>query len=272
MVVRILYGLFLFSTGIMTLHTATKGIGGDVTDPAIKFLNAARDTGYLLHLIGIFKIITGLLLLIPRTAPLATLVALPYSFNMLLWVSFVARGGFILGLTDFLINLYLLCCYCEFYKPIFRKEKSGPSFASIENDIPIQSYTNVEGMKIISPTLNINQKATEEIIEDVVKKLEGKEDPFVILEQATMTYMQVFWTEAGYSIEYQEGDIFHHYRLKELLSQEKTILAMKSYLKGHPYRITRLDFERMRIATTSYRIGHIIGSIFDNIIKALKGK
>jgi len=118
--IRIIYGLFLFGTGFMTLGAAIAGIEGDPTNPAIIFLNAVRDTGYLFHWVGIFKIIAGSLILIPRTAHLGVMIACPYSFNILLWVTFVARQWFFLGVADFMANAYLVYAFFNRYKPLFR--------------------------------------------------------------------------------------------------------------------------------------------------------
>ena len=120
-IIRSIYGLFLLSTGIMTLVGAIHGIpiGDGVPSPAMVFLRAALDTGYLWHWVGIFKIIVGIFLLIPKSAPMGVIMTCGYSVNILLWVVLVANEWLLLGMMDFLANAYLVYSYSDFYKPIF---------------------------------------------------------------------------------------------------------------------------------------------------------
>jgi hypothetical protein len=80
---RLLYAVFLIGTGIMTigLHFSSPEWP---QSPAGEFLVAAGKTGYLVGWVGIFKTLTGVLMLIPRTEKLAYLMALPYAVNILL--------------------------------------------------------------------------------------------------------------------------------------------------------------------------------------------
>ena len=69
-------------------------------------------------------------------------------------------------------------------------------------------------MKLIIPTLNREVDATPEIIAEMIPVLEGKDDPFAILEQSDLTYIQTLWTPNEYDIEYQEQNLMHHYKIK----------------------------------------------------------
>lgn len=127
-------------------------------------------------------------------------------------------------------------------------------------------------MKIICPTLEREEIATAENIAEIVKLIENKEDPFVILEKDEMTYLQTLWTPEGYGLEYQEGNILEHYWLSELASQEDVIWALQSYLKGEPNWKTKFKLEKKEIATPSYKIGHKIGYFFGKLSRFLSGK
>ncbi len=121
-IIRNVYGLFLLSTGIMTFVGALRGLqlpGEGPQPPAYVFLQAVIQTGYLFHWVGIFKIIVGVLLLIPRTAPLGIIMTCGYSVNILLWVVFVAQMWLPLGVADFLASMFLVYAYFDYYKPIF---------------------------------------------------------------------------------------------------------------------------------------------------------
>ena len=54
--------------------------------------------------------------------------------------------------------------------------------------------------------------------------------------------MQALWTPIGYDLEYQEGNIFEHYRLSEMATQDDVIWALQSYLKSEPFWKTKFNF------------------------------
>ena len=62
-------------------------------------------------------------MLIPRTEKLAYLMVLPYTVNILLWVTFVAHEWLLLGILDFLASIFLLAMHYEHYLPIIKSER-----------------------------------------------------------------------------------------------------------------------------------------------------
>ncbi|MEO9592447.1 hypothetical protein [Rhodopirellula bahusiensis] len=119
-VVRNLFALFLFGTGIMTMGFGLNGYPVDQTpDEVGRFMIALQATGYLIFWVGLFKTIAGGLMFFPRTAPLAILMSLPYAFNILLYVTLFARQFLAIGLPDFGACVFLLYCYFDWYRPIF---------------------------------------------------------------------------------------------------------------------------------------------------------
>ena len=124
LVVRLLFALFLFGTGIMTMGLATRGYPvRESPDDVGRFMMALEATGYLIFWVGLFKAVSGGLMFFPRTAPLAVLMSLPYSFNILLYVTFLAHKYLAVGLLDFAACVFLLYCYFDWYRPIF----AGPT-------------------------------------------------------------------------------------------------------------------------------------------------
>ncbi|MCS7470533.1 hypothetical protein NZK35_28105 [Stieleria sp. ICT_E10.1] len=124
LVVRLLFALFLFGTGIMTMRFAVNGYPvGESPDEVGQFMIALQKTGYLIFWVGLFKTIAGGLMFIPRTAPLAILMSLPYAFNILLYVTFFAHQYLVVGIPDFAACGLLIYCYFDWYRPIF----AGPS-------------------------------------------------------------------------------------------------------------------------------------------------
>ncbi|TWT50933.1 hypothetical protein Pla22_36760 [Rubripirellula amarantea] len=119
-VVRILFALFLVGTGIMTMGFGVIGYPvGDPPSELDQFMLMLEKTGYLIFWVGLLKTVAGWLMLFPRTMPLAILVALPYAFNILLYVIFFAQQHYVVGIPDFAACALLICCYFEWYRPIF---------------------------------------------------------------------------------------------------------------------------------------------------------
>jgi len=135
LVVRLLFALFLAGTGIMTIGFAINGYPvGQSPDDVGQFMIALQKTGYLILWVGVFKTIAGGLMFVPRTAPLAVLMSLPYAFNILLYVTLFAHKYLVIGLPDFAACAFLLHCYFDWYRPIFAGPTSpATEFAGGEN-------------------------------------------------------------------------------------------------------------------------------------------
>jgi hypothetical protein len=120
-VIRILFGLFIAVHGggmlVLTIIGAVDTIPS-TTDRAGLFISAMIQTGYLWVFFGLYKLVTGILMLIPKTGPLAVVMAVPYSINILPGVIFVERGFIGLVLLVFVINCYLVYAYYDRYKSI----------------------------------------------------------------------------------------------------------------------------------------------------------
>jgi len=127
-------------------------------------------------------------------------------------------------------------------------------------------------MRIICPTLNRDEMASEANIAEIIPLLENKPDPFVILERDKMTYMQTLWTKDGFDLEYQEGTISEHYRLSELTNRDDAIWALQSYLRGELYWKTKFKFEKKEIATASFKLGHRLGYLAGRALRFIKGQ
>ena len=129
-VVRILFALFLFGTGIMTMGFAVNGY--PVSDPPGdlgQFMLALEKTGYLIFWVGFFKTVAGGLMFFRRTSSLAILMSLPYAFNILLYVTFFAHQYLAIGLLDFGACVLLIYCHFDWYRPIF----AGSTTVSIQD-------------------------------------------------------------------------------------------------------------------------------------------
>jgi hypothetical protein len=127
-------------------------------------------------------------------------------------------------------------------------------------------------MKILCPTLNRNEVASEAAIAEIVPLLENRPNPYLILEKDEMTYMQTLWVNGGYDLEYQEGSIFEHYRLSELANKDDVIWALQSYLKGEVYWKARFKFVKKDIATPSAKLGYCLGNLAGRAWRFIKGR
>ena len=119
---RLLYAVFLIGTGLMTI-----GFHFNPPEwpdsPAGEFLIAVGKTGYLVGWVGLFKATTGTLMLIPRTEKLAYLMALPYTVNILFWVTFVAHEWLLIVIPNFAASVVLVALHWERYRPIVNGDK-----------------------------------------------------------------------------------------------------------------------------------------------------
>lgn len=117
---RYLFALFLVSTGLMTMMFGVQGYPlPDELSPFRDFMKAMDDTGYIIFWVGLIKFIAGSLLFVRRTTPLALLIALPYTVNILLYCIFIANQYLLLGIPDFLCNAFLIYAWFDWYKGCF---------------------------------------------------------------------------------------------------------------------------------------------------------
>lgn len=126
LIVRLLLAVFfVLSGGMMLIVTLTGGLGNlsgtggaGLPEDVSAFISAVIETGYLWTWLGVFKLVTGVLLLVPRTNPLGVMAAFPYAVNIFLYVLFLAPVFALLGAPLFLASCYLIYAYWDYYKPI----------------------------------------------------------------------------------------------------------------------------------------------------------
>ncbi|QDV63074.1 hypothetical protein [Crateriforma conspicua] len=141
-VVRLLFALFLFGTGIMTIGFAVRGYPvGETPDEVGRFMIALEQTGYLIFWVGLFKTVSGALMFVPRTTPLAVLMSLPYAFNILLYVTFFAHQYLVIGIPDFAACAVLIYCYFDWYRPLF----AGPNSDAFSPAVVHEATSPVAG-------------------------------------------------------------------------------------------------------------------------------
>jgi hypothetical protein len=101
------------------------------------------------------------------------------------------------------------------------------------------AFTGCGGEKVKTMTLDICgakkiQNPMESYIRREVFALDTKnEDAFLILARTEMTYIQTGGDKnVGFKLEYQEGDIKHHYQAKRDLTADEIVKALVAYSAG----------------------------------------
>ena len=120
LILRLLFAVFLFGTGIMTMGFGFRGYPiGDPPRPVDHLMQALQETGYLIFWVGLFKFVTGTLMFAKRTTPLVIVMALPYTVNIILYCFFVAPQYLPIGVPDLLLNVFLIYAYFDWYRGVF---------------------------------------------------------------------------------------------------------------------------------------------------------
>lgn len=109
LIVRILLGLILVVFPINALFL--KKFSPKMPDKAQLVMNTFRDTGYLLYFIQWTELIVGISLLTGFFIPLALIVLIPISINILLFHIFLAPPVVGPGLFIFAMNLFLVISF-----------------------------------------------------------------------------------------------------------------------------------------------------------------
>jgi uncharacterized membrane protein YphA (DoxX/SURF4 family) len=82
------------------------------------FMDGVMATHYLLTFIKITELVCGILFLIGRFVPLATVMIFPIVLNIFLFHVFVDRQGLVVGILLLAANLFLAWYYRKNYAPM----------------------------------------------------------------------------------------------------------------------------------------------------------
>jgi uncharacterized membrane protein YphA (DoxX/SURF4 family) len=108
-IVRILLGLIMVVFPVNALFI--KAIKPKMPEKAQFVMDTFRDTGYLLHFIQGTELVIGILLLTGYFTPLALIILMPISINILFFHIFLAPPVIGPGLFIFLMNAFLMSSY-----------------------------------------------------------------------------------------------------------------------------------------------------------------
>ncbi|WAM37649.1 DUF3185 domain-containing protein [Leuconostoc pseudomesenteroides] len=118
--VRVILGLILFSSGATMIALGGKA---PVTYDALaaqNFIQAFQNSGYFFYFLGIVKVAVGLTLIINKYVSLALVVLMPISINMVLFHLFLMPSTGFPAYTIFLLNVYLMLMNISNYRDLIR--------------------------------------------------------------------------------------------------------------------------------------------------------
>ena len=120
---RIVLGLIYFVFGLnFFLHfIPTPPSAGGVADA---FVGGLFQSGYFFPMLKSIEVVLGGLLLIGLFVPLALVILMPISLNILLFHAFLTPGNATMGIVIVVVHLYLAWSYREYYKPLFNRKAS----------------------------------------------------------------------------------------------------------------------------------------------------
>lgn len=127
---RYLLGIFLLIMGLNKFFQFLPST--EMPEPAAAFLMALIDSGYILPMVAIVEIVSGLLFLSSKTTPFANLILAPLSVNIILFHLFLDPAGIFPALMVAILNVFLISRYFEVYRPIFEIMKTR-SDESLDN-------------------------------------------------------------------------------------------------------------------------------------------
>ena len=115
-VVRTLLGaLFVFSA-VVVLFNIKMGEMPKLGPEATAFMTGLMATGYFMKLLKITELICGLLLIINKWAPLATVILFPISLNIIFYHAFLTEPKDLpMSIFVVLANLFLAYAYRKNY-------------------------------------------------------------------------------------------------------------------------------------------------------------
>lgn len=96
--------------------------------PAEAFTGGLFQSGYFFPMLKGLEVVLGLALLVGAFVPLALVVLMPISLNILLFHTLLAPGNPAMSIAIVLVHLYLAWSYRDYYKPLLER-KAAPAIS-----------------------------------------------------------------------------------------------------------------------------------------------
>jgi uncharacterized membrane protein YphA (DoxX/SURF4 family) len=117
---RVLLGLLFFVSGLNGFLNFLPQPTTPMPAGATAFVTALMSTGYMFKLIMGTQLVVGALLLANRFVPLALALLAPFMVNSIAFHMFLEPSGRPMALTVVAIQLYLVWCYREAFRPMLK--------------------------------------------------------------------------------------------------------------------------------------------------------
>jgi len=119
-VARVLLGLLFFVSGLNGFLNFLPQPTTPMPAGATAFVTALMSTGYMFKLIMGTQLVVGALLLANRFVPLALALLAPFMVNSIAFHIFLEPSGRPMALIVVAIQLYLVWCYREAFRPMLK--------------------------------------------------------------------------------------------------------------------------------------------------------
>lgn len=116
--IRLLMGLAFFVSGLNGLHPFLPQPSAPMSEGAMAFAGALMKTGYMMPLIFVTQLITGVFLLANRFVPLALALIAPFLVNSIAFHVFLAPSGLVMAGIFAAFELYLAWAYRKAFAPM----------------------------------------------------------------------------------------------------------------------------------------------------------
>ena len=119
-IVRIIFGVMMVGSGIGMIILGGFPIEYENAS-ANQFMNAMVETGYFVLFLALVKIVCGLAFLTNRFLPLALIIFMPVSVNMVVFHIVLEQVTGIGAYMILAMNVYLMVKNIEAYRPLLKK-------------------------------------------------------------------------------------------------------------------------------------------------------
>ena len=125
-------------------------------------------------------------------------------------------------------------------------------------------------MKIESPFLNVDEEATDKLIESIITNIKNEQGAFAVMGNSQMEYIQALATEHGFIVQYQHGSLDEHYEFDTYLSRPQTINLFQAYLtQAHNWQ-NGLPSSKVNVRDFWGSLGYVIGRVLGRFARVFK--
>ena len=127
-------------------------------------------------------------------------------------------------------------------------------------------------MRLVSPSLNIDEIATLELIENTLNSINEQIDSFAVLAKDDMNYVQTLNTENGFIVQFQNGSIEEHYEFETYLSRPQTLKLFKAYFCREVHWSGNLSYSKVELRGFWGKLGLVLGRFTGSIARVLRNR